>query len=350
MSDFLKDIMAGVTNEYAQCADEGIAAGDVDEYIDTGSYLLNGMLSGSIHKGLPKNKITAFAGPEGTGKSFLCLSTVKQFLEKSPDGGAIIFETESALSKKLLQDFGIDTKRVWIVPVETVQEFRNQAVTILDNYLKKSKEDQKPLMFVLDSLGMLSTSKEVEDIAAGKDTRDMTRSQLIRGAFRVLTLKLGKARIPLLVTNHTYQTMDLFSKTEMSGGGGIRYSCSNVLILSKRSDKDASGQIGNVIHCKLVKGRLTREGSQVDVLIRFDSGLNRWFGLIDIAIACGLFKKSGAWIETPQGKVYASKIMENPTKFFTPDVLEAVDDYISKKFCYGSSIPLTDTEEDTNAE
>lgn len=349
MSDFFKEMLSKVDNEFAQCAEDGIAAGDVDEYIDTGSYVLNALVSGSLFKGFPKNKITALAGEQGTGKTFFCLSTIASFLKQHEDGGVFIFESESALTKQTMIDFGIDTKRVYVFPVETVQQFRNQALVIIDNYLKEEKKNRRPVLMVLDSLGMLSTSKEMEDVAAGKDTRDMTRAQLVRGAFRVLTLKLGKAGIPLLVTNHTYQTMDLFSKTEMSGGAGIRYASSIAILLSKKKEKDGTDHIGNVIHCKLHKGRLTKEGESVDAYIDFASGLSRWYGLTTLAIDAGIFKKSGTKIETPQGTVFGKAIQKTPDKFFTPDVMEQLDSYCQKRFCYGTmenqETEISETEE-----
>lgn len=349
MSDFFKEMLSKVDNEFAQCAEDGIAAGDVDEYIDTGSYVLNALVSGSLFKGFPKNKITALAGEQGTGKTFFCLSTIASFLKQHEDGGVFIFESESALTKQTMIDFGIDTKRVYVFPVETVQQFRNQALVIIDNYLKEEKKNRRPVLMVLDSLGMLSTSKEMEDVAAGKDTRDMTRAQLVRGAFRVLTLKLGKAGIPLLVTNHTYQTMDLFSKTEMSGGAGIRYASSIAILLSKKKEKDGTEHIGNVVHCKLYKGRLTKEGESVDTYIDFSRGLSRWYGLTTLAIDAGIFKKSGTKIETPQGTVFGKAIQKTPDKFFTPDVMEQLDSYCQKRFCYGTmenqETEISETEE-----
>lgn len=339
MSEFFNDLISNVNNEFAQCANDGIIAGDIDDYIDTGSYVLNALVSGSLYKGFPKNKITALAGEQGTGKTFFCLSTISTFLKQNKDAGVFIFESESALTKQMLIDFGIDVKRVWIFPVETIQQFRNQCLTILDNYLKQDKKDRKPVLMVLDSLGMLSTTKEVEDIASGKDTRDMTRAQLIRGAFRVLTLKLGKAGIPLIVTNHTYQTMDLFSKTEMGGGTGLKYACSCAVFLSKRREKEGTVQVGNIVHCKLYKGRLTKEGSSVDAFINFSTGLNRYYGLTTMAIDAGIFQKAGNKIDVGNdNKVFAKEIQKNPEKYFTDEVMKKLDEYCKSTFCYGGSL------------
>ena len=124
----------------------------------------------------------------------------------------------------MIEERGIDTKRIVMMLVTTIQEFRTEGIRILDKYIEQKEEERKPLMFVLDSLGMLSTTKEIEDTADGKETRDMTRAQLTKAAFRVLTLKLGKAKVPMIVTNHTYDQMGtMFPQKVMGGGSGLQY-------------------------------------------------------------------------------------------------------------------------------
>ena len=130
----------------------------------------------------------------------------------------------------MIETRGIDSSRMIIVPVTTVQEFRTQAIQILDKYMKD--KNQPPMMMVLDSLGMLSTSKEMEDSEAGKETRDMTRAQVVKSIFRVLTLKLGKANVPLIVTNHTYDVVGAYMPTkEMGGGSGLKYAATNLSLI-----------------------------------------------------------------------------------------------------------------------
>ena len=205
--DFLTQIVKDSKNEWVGFVSDGVAAGDVESFIDTGSYVFNALVSGSLFGGIPSNKITALAGESGTGKTFFCLSVVRSFLNSDPDAGVIYFETESAISKQMIESRGIDSKRMIIYPVDTIEQFRTQAIRIIDKYMEQEKEQRKPLMFVLDSLGMLSTNKEVEDASNDKQVRDMTKAQLIKSVFRILTLKLGKANIPMLVTNHTYDVI-----------------------------------------------------------------------------------------------------------------------------------------------
>ena len=234
---FLKEIIKEIGNEYAGLVSDGVEAGDVESFIDTGSYAFNALLSGSIYGGLASNKITAFAGESATGKTFFVLGIVKQFLEDNPTGGVLYFESESAITKQMIEQREIDTSRMVMLPVATIQEFAHQVTKVLDKHL--ASEDRVPLMICLDSLGMLSTSKEVGDITDGKETKDMTRAALVKGTFRVLTLKASKAKVPVLITNHTYSQIGvMFPQQIMGGGTGLYYASSNIVFLSKRKEKD----------------------------------------------------------------------------------------------------------------
>ena len=296
-------------------------------------------MSGSLKGGLPKNKITALAGESATGKTFFALGMVKQFLEDHPENAVIYFESESALTKDMIEERGIDSNRIVIVPVVTVQEFRNQSLNILDKYLETDESERPPMMFVLDSLGMLSTTKEIEDTAEGKETRDMTRAQITKGAFRVLTLKLGRAKVPMIVTNHTYDVIgSMFPQKEMGGGSGLKYAASSIIFLSKRKEKDGTEIIGNIIHCKNAKSRLTVENRMVDVRLTYDKGLDRYYGLLDLALAFDVFKKQGTRVLLPTGKTeYGKTINNNPEKYFTEDVMEKLEVVVNEYFKYGKS-------------
>ena len=173
-NNFLKSIIKDVGNEYANLVSDGVEAGDVDSFIDTGSHVFNALLSGSIYGGLASNKITAIAGESATGKTFFLMGIVKNFLDLNPNAGVIYFESESAITKQMVVDRGIDPERMVMMPVTTVQEFRTQSLKVLDSYLLQPESQRQPLFLCLDSLGMLSTTKEVEDTADGKETRDMT--------------------------------------------------------------------------------------------------------------------------------------------------------------------------------
>ena len=339
MADFLKQIIKETGNEYASVVSEGVEAGDVDSFIDTGSYMFNALLSGSVNGGLPSNKITAIAGESATGKTFFVLGMVKNFLDNNKDAGVIYFESESALTKKLIEDRGIDSERMVIMPVTTVQEFRHQALTILDKYNEQDEADRKPLLLVLDSLGMLSTTKEVEDTADGKETRDMTRAQILKAAFRVLTLKLGRTKVPMIITNHTYDVVGAYMPMkEMGGGSGLKYAASTIVYLSKKKEKEGTDVVGNIIHCKTQKSRLSKENMMVDVRLRYDTGLDKHYGLVDLAVKHGILKQVSTRIELPDGtKQYAKSIYADPDKYFTKDVMKQLDKAAEKEYSYGNS-------------
>ena len=338
MPDFLKQIIKETGNEYASLVADGVEAGDVDTFIDTGSHIFNALLSGSIHGGIPSNKITALAGESATGKTFFVLGMVKHFLDSNPDAGVIYFESESALTKSMIEERGIDSERMIIMPVTTVQEFRTQALTVLDKYMEQDEADRKPIFMVLDSLGMLSTTKEVEDTADGKETRDMTRAQVLKAAFRVLTLKLGRAKVPMVITNHTYDVVGAYMPTkEMGGGSGLKYAASTIVYLSKKKDKEGTEVVGNIIHCKTQKSRLSKENMMVDVRLRYGTGLDKYYGLLDLAVKHGIFKQVSTRIELPDGtKQYAKSIYNEPEKYFTDDVMSQLDEAAKREYSYGN--------------
>lgn len=349
MSNMFNSLLKEIDNEYAGIADEGVEAGDVTGFIGTGSYSLNALLSGSIYGGLPANKVTALAGEPSTGKTFYAINIVRQFLRENATGFVFYFESESALSKQMLADRGVDTKRIAVVPVATIQQFRTQAVKILDKYIEdKANKDRPAMLFVLDSLGNLSTDKEMADIADGKDTRDMTRAQLVRGAFRVLTLKLGKAKVPLIVTNHVYDVVGSYVPTKkMGGGSGLEYAASTILFLSKKKDKDKDNQVtGAIITANLKKARLTIENKKVETLLDYTDGLDPYYGLVDLAEKFGIIKKVSTRYELPNGtKVFESAILKEPEKYFTSDILDQIDAACKDEFLYGKSNVMADAEE-----
>ena len=344
MNDFFKEIIKTTGNEYAALVSDGIEGADVDNFVDTGSHIFNALLSGSIYGGLPANKITAIAGESATGKTYFVMGMVKSFLDANPEAGCLYFESESAITKQMVVDRGIDPTRMVIIPVTTVQEFRTQAIKVLDKVLMEKDENRRPMMMFLDSLGMLSTTKEVEDTSDGKETRDMTRAQVLKAAFRVLTLKLGRAGVPMVVTNHTYESMGLFSTKEMGGGSGLKYAASSIIFLSKKKEKDGTEVVGNIIHCKNYKSRLTIENKMVDVRLNYEKGLDKYYGLLELAEKYNVFKKVSTRFELPDGtKEFGKTIMNNPTKYFTDDVMTILNECAEKEFKYGN-IVHTDNE------
>ena len=334
--DFLKEIVKEIGDDYTKIASD---IDDTEKYVDTGSYIFNALVSGSIFGGVSGNKITAIAGESSTGKTFFSLAVVKNFLDSNPDGYCLYFDTEAAVNKSLLESRGLPLDRVVVVNVVTVEEFRSKALRAVDLYMKKATEDRKPCMFVLDSLGMLSTEKEITDALNDKQVRDMTKSQLIKGAFRMLTLKLGQANIPMIVTNHTYDVIGAYVPTkEMGGGSGLKYAASTIIHLSKKKEKDGTDVVGNLIKAKTAKSRLSKENKDVTVRLYYDErGLDRYYGLLELGEIGGLWKNVAGRYEIDGKKVYAKAILKDPDTYFTPEVMEQLDTIAKQNYSYGTN-------------
>jgi RecA/RadA recombinase len=334
--DFLKDIVNEIGGDFTKIASE---IDETETYVDTGSFIFNALVSGSLYGGVSGDKITAIAGESSTGKTFFSLAVVKNFLDTNPDAYCLYFDTEAAINKGILQSRGIDLNRVAVVNVVTIEEFRTKALKAVDLYMKKPEGERRPCMFVLDSLGMLSTNKEINDALDDKQVRDMTKSQLIKGAFRMLTLKLGQAKIPMLVTNHTYDVIGAYVPTkEMGGGSGLKYAASTIIHLSKKKEKDGTEIVGNVIKAKTAKSRLSKENMQVGVRLYYDErGLDKYYGLLELGEAGGLWKNVAGRYDMGDGKkIYAKAILKDPELYFTDEVMEKLEVIAKGTFSYGN--------------
>ena len=344
---FLNNVIAGI--EKTSILSEGKNSSEFTGTIDTGSYILNAAMTGSLYGGVPNSKITTFAGESATGKTFFVLGVVQKFLTDNPDGGVIYFDTEAAVTKDMMKSRGIDPERVVVSEPQSIEGFRTSAVQMLNNYV--DSKEKPPMMMVLDSIGMLSSVKELDDVASGSDKRDMTKAQLLRGTFRVLSLKLAKANVPLLVTNHTYEVVGSYiPMKEMSGGAGLKYASSTICFLGKKKDREDKDVVGNIIKVDMVKSRFTKENKKIEVKLSFDKGLDRYYGLLDLAEKHGIMKKVSTRYELPDGsKVFGKQINANPKKYFTDDVMSQLEVAAGKEFLYGREGDIIENR-DTNIE
>lgn len=335
--DFIKNMIKELGDADTHLADDGLHSSEYSGAICTGSHILNAALTGSIYGGVPNNKITAFAGESATGKTFFVLGIAKKFLDDNPDAAIFYYDTEAAVTKQMMLDRGIDTKRVIIVESDTIQNFRTHIIKVLDNYSKLEKENRPPMLLILDSFGMLSSTKEVSDTAEGSETKDMTKAAVAKATFRILSLKLAKVSVPLIVTNHVYAQIGAFYPTnEIAGGSGLKYAASQIVMLSKKKDKDGTEVVGNIIHCKMYKSRLTKENKMVDVRLSYSKGLDRYYGLLELAEKYNIIKKVSTRYELPDGtKVFGKTINEEPEKYFTKDLLDKIEVAASYEFKYG---------------
>lgn len=315
----------------------GVAKADqisTTEFVDTGSYTLNALLSGTIYGGIPGNRVIMWAGAPSAGKSFLTLSCVKTYMDTNPDATVLYFDTEFALEEEMVEKRGIDVSRFHIIPTDTLQDFRTKITKILDA-LEKGK-GKKKVMMVLDSLSNLPTAKELADTLAGNDTRDMTKAQVIRSIFRVITSKLGKLGIPLQVTSHTYASMDMYSPVVISGGAGGVYAASTVITLTKAKLKEGTEVVGNVIRATTYKSRYSKENQKVELRLDFNTGLDRYYGLLPIAEKYGVIVKEGRKFKLPDGRlVWEKEIHANPEVVYTKEILDKIDEACKKEYLLG---------------
>jgi len=350
---FFKTFIHDLGDPDTTVASDGTASSEFTGYIDTGSYILNAAISGSLYGGIPNNKAVIFAGDPATGKTFFALGIVKSFLNENKDGHVFYFDTESAVTNEMLTTRGIDITRVAKSEPDSIEKFRHIAYKTLDAYTQLPEDKRFPLLMVLDSLSALPSKKETEDMANEKDVRDMSKATLIKAAFRVLRLKLAKAKVPLIVTNHVYAVIGSYFPTkEMAGGQGAKYAADTIVFLSKKKDRDADKSVvGNIVKARMMKSRLTKEETAVETRILFDGGLDRYYGILEMAIAQGCVKKVSTRYEFPDGsKVFEKAILREPEKYFTKDVLDCVEVYVKEHFLYGSSGTSVITDDELEAE
>jgi RecA/RadA recombinase len=339
MADFFNDIAKLVGHDIARVAEDGTIA-DNTTFIDTGSYTLNLALSGSLFGGAPTNKVVGFAALEAVGKSYLIIQVVRNFLAENPNGRVIYNDTEGRIDKEMMEKRGVDVSRVLMLYPESIEQFRNANHQILVNYRERGEKDRFPLLMVADSLTQLPSVKETADAAADKDAGDMgMRAKAWRSAFRVLRQPLSKAKVPMFCTNHTYQSTGMFPTTEVAGGGGFKYAADIILLLAKRKDADSEKVVqGNILHIKVAKGWNVKQYSEFRAYLSYTKGLDRYFGLQDIALESGVFKKEATRIAMPDGtKIFEKELLAHPEKYYSKEVLSKIEEYAKQRFCFSDS-------------
>jgi RecA/RadA recombinase len=339
MADFFKDIAKLVGDDIVKVAEDGTIA-DNTTFIDTGCYTLNLALSGSLFGGAPTNKVVGFAALEAVGKSYLIIQIVRNFLAENPKGRVIYNDTEGRIDKDMLEKRGVDVSRVLMLYPESIEQFRNVNHQILVNYREREEKDRFPLLMVADSLTQLPSVKETADAAADKEVGDQgLRAKAWRSAFRVLRQPLSKAKVPMFCTNHTYQTTGMFPTTEVAGGGGFKYAADIILLLAKRKDADSDKVVqGNILHIKVAKGWNVKQYSELRAYLSYTRGLDRYFGLQDLAVESGVIKKDGTRLVMPDGsKIFEKELLAHPDKYYTEDVLNKIEEFAKQRFCFADN-------------
>jgi len=250
----------------------------ITEWIDTGNYHLNAVFSGDLFGGIPNNRTICLAGDSGTGKTFLLLNMVAQ--AQKMGYYIIYYDTEGAVDVDNIKSFGVDPDQFDHQPVSDIAKFRTSITTVVKQLMEAKEKGSKipKIMICLDSLGMLATTKEIDDAISGNTAADMTRAKTIRSLFRIITSDLTGLGIPFLFTNHTYASTGMFPTVNLSGGGGLIYSASVILALSKAQIKEGTVQTGIIVTVKTLKNRFGKP-IPIKFHIRWDRGMNPYNGM-----------------------------------------------------------------------
>lgn len=322
--DFLKELQK--INGLADFLDDSEYA-EIKDYISTGSLAVNAIVTGDIFKGAPSGRIMSLEGESGVGKSFISGMIAAGAQKKGYK--VIWFDSENATDKFFLKRLGVDTKQVHYLPVVTIEEFRNQSYKILSFLEEKQKENPElRLIIVLDSLGNLSTEKEMADVEKGHNAQDMgQKAKIIKSMTRTLTGYLARTNTPMIIVNHGQWSREsnpmIPPKFVPTGGLGVIYLSSIRLFLSKRllkeNKEDKKELTGNVLKAKTQKNRLIPEGQFAEMEVNFETGINKYFGLLNYALEYGIFKED-------KGKTYVPHLDKTfpETKLYTAEIWEPI--------------------------
>ena len=251
---------------------------------------INIALSGRIDGGLAPG-LTMWAGPSKHFKTAFSLLMAKSYMDKYPEAAMLFYDSEFGTPKSYFESFGIDMNRVVHTPITDIEQLKFDVMAQLDQI-----ERGDNVIIVIDSIGNLASKKEVDDALEGKSVADMSRAKQIKSLFRMVTPHLTIKDIPMIVVNHTYKTMELYSKDVVGGGTGSYYSADNIFILGRQQDKDGTELLGYNFIINVEKSRYVREKSKIPVSVKFDGGISRWSGLLDMALESGhVVKPSMGW-------------------------------------------------------
>lgn len=299
--------------------------------------MINVALSGSIDGGLTSG-LTVLAGPSKHFKTSFALLMAAAYLKKFPDAVLLFYDSEFGSPQSYFESFGIDTERVLHTPITDVEKLKFDVVSQLETIERGDR-----VIIVIDSVGNLASKKELEDALNEKSVADMSRAKALKGLFRMVTPYLTMKNIPMIAVNHTYQEIGLFPKAIVSGGTGIYYSADNIWILGRQQEKTGTEVTGYNFVINIEKSRFVREKSKVPITVSWDGGIERYSGLLDIALDGGYVgKPSNGWycrIDRDTGELLQPKVREKETlkgEFWKP-IFEQTDfaEYLKNKFSVG---------------
>lgn len=309
---------------------------------------INIALAGDIDGGFTPG-ITMWAGPSKHFKTLFSLVMMKAYLDKFPEAVAILYDSEYGSPLSYFEMLGIDPNRVLHVPLLDIEELKVDIMNQLDNIERNDK-----IFFMIDSVGNLASRKEVEDAMDGKSVADMTRAKQLKSLFRMVTPHLNIKNIPMVVVNHTYKTLEMFSKDVVGGGTGSYYSAQNIYILGRQQDKDGNDLQGYTFIINVEKSRYVKEKSKIPVNVSFEDGISRFSALLDLGLESGFVIKpsNGKYqrVDTKTGEVIPKIYSEDETNSneFWSDILASKDfkEYIRQKYQLASNEMLGDNIEE----
>ena len=309
------------------------------DLIQTSVPALNVALSGRLDGGLTPG-LTVFAGPSKHFKTAFSLLLAKSYLDKYEDAVVLFYDSEFGTPQAYFDTFAIDTSRVIHTPITDIEQLKHDVMSQMNGI-----ERGDHVIVVVDSVGNLASKKEVEDALDGKSVADMTRAKQMKSLFRMVTPHLTIKDIPMVVVNHTYQTMEMFSKAVVSGGTGIYYSADNIYIIGRQQEKTGTDLTGYNFIINVEKSRFVREKSKIPVEVSFEGGISKWSGLLDMAIESGhVIKPSNGWyqrVDMSTGEAVEPKARKTDTykKDFWLPILsdQTFMDWISKRYTISSS-------------
>ena len=316
--------------------------------IQTNLPILNIAFSGKLDGGLCSG-LTVFAGESKSYKTLLALYCMQAYLNKYPDSIAIVYDSEFGITPEYIKSNGIDTSRVIHIPIEHIEQLKFDIVKRLEQIERGDR-----VFIMLDSLGSLSSKKEVEDALDERSVADMTRAKAIRSLLRIITPHLTMKDIPCIIINHTYKTMEMYSKNIVGGGTAVMYSANQIFIISRSQDKEGTDLIGFVFTINIEKSRFVREKSKLPFSVSFDGGISKWSGLLDIALEGGFVQKpSNGWyskVDKNTGEVEEKKyrIKDTDTKDFWLPIItsKSFQTYVEEKYRVASAEIMQGGEED----
>ena len=319
------------------------------DMIPTSVPMINVALSGSVDGGITPG-LTMLAGPSKHFKTGFALLMASSFLKKYPDGIILFYDSEFGTPQSYFQTFNIPFDSVVHTPITDVEELK---FDIMQQMKELSRDDH--VMIVIDSIGNLASKKEVEDALDGKSVADMTRAKQLKSLFRMITPHLSLKDIPMIVVNHIYMEIGMFPKAIVGGGTGSYYGSDNIWILGRQQEKDADGISGYHFVINVEKSRYVKEKSKIPITVSFNGGINRWSGLLDVALDGGfIVKPKNGWYatvdrntgEVRQPSMRAGDIVDN--KKFWIDMFSDTDfaKYIETKYKMATSSIMENDNDD----